>query len=203
MCFLCQKNRYPDPMDYCESAATSGPFLQPMNTLSNIPLMLVGLYYLTTSGGDEVMSLYGLLVLLVGLASGIFHAFPSSSVSHIDFYLMNSLVGYMCLMSLDRYRATVLQPFLMMFLFVLIGCVDLTFFSCLISIYVGLTLKRGMWSRNYQIALATLCFALLIWHLSKTEGLLCFPESKMQGHAVWHAMIAVVLWEIGQFSILR
>jgi len=189
-------------MDYCEAAAASGPFLQPMNTLSNIPMILVGVYYLATSGKDKAMCLYGMLVLLVGLGSSVFHAIPSSSVSQIDFYLMNCLAGYMCLMSLDRKWAVTIQPFLMMFLFVLIGCVDLTFFSCLVSVYVGLTLKRGLWSRDYQIALTTLCFALLVWQLSKTGGLLCFPESKIQGHALWHVMIAVVLWEIGKFSII-
>ena len=33
--------------------------------------------------------------------------------------------------------------------------------------------------------------ALLIWQLSHTEGLLCFPESVFQGHAVWHLLCAV------------
>ena len=41
------------------------------------------------------------------------------------------------------------------------------------------------------LAAGVFLVALLIWRLSHTGGLLCFPESVFQGHAVWHLLCAV------------
>ena len=36
--------------------------------------------------------------------------------------------------------------------------------------------------------------ATIIWQPSKTDGVLCDPDSLVQGHAIWHLLGAVAMW---------
>jgi hypothetical protein len=41
---------------------------------------------------------------------------------------------------------------------------------------------------------ASYFLATIIWQPSKTDGVLCDPDSLMQGHALWHILGAVSMW---------
>jgi len=60
------------------------------------------------------------------------------------------------------------------------------------------------WAAWRWFIAAVTCFfaALAIWNLSQTGGPLCFPNSWLQGHAVWHVMSAVTVGLLYRYYVV-
>jgi hypothetical protein len=46
----------------------------------------------------------------------------------------------------------------------------------------------------FWIGFASYTLATIIWQPSKTDGVLCDPQSLLQGHALWHLLGAISMW---------
>ena len=73
-----------------------------------------------------------------------------------------------------------------------------TLYTWLIPLFVGLELWLGVRpsgvSRDLRwlgLAGGIFLIGLVIWRLSHTGAPLCYPESLLQGHAVWHLLCAI------------
>jgi hypothetical protein len=53
--------------------------------------------------------------------------------------------------------------------------------------------RRVSTGRPPVLAVAAFVVGGVIWFLSRTDGVLCAPESLLQGHSVWHALSSVAL----------
>ncbi len=73
-----------------------------------------------------------------------------------------------------------------------------TLYTWLVPAFAGLELwlqlRKSAVAREARwlgLAGGVFLVALVIWRLSHTGGVLCFPDSLVQGHAIWHLLCAV------------
>ncbi|MFZ0493654.1 MAG: hypothetical protein WAM81_10720 [Acidimicrobiia bacterium] len=62
---------------------------------------------------------------------------------------------------------------------------------------VAVVLLVRLRSRKLWAALGLTAGAVVVYALSRTGGPWCVPSSPLQGHGLWHLMMAAVLWMVG------
>lgn len=147
---------------------------------------------------------YGASVIVIGLGSFFYHA----SLTHVGLWFdlmgMYMLAGFMILYNVARFRDTGGIKFAIVYsLAMAVLGLALIFrpdwgwniFAAMIGIAIGMELfhlnvQRPRIKRGYlYAALATFSLAYGIWNLD-VSGILCEPESWLQGHAIWHILSA-------------
>jgi hypothetical protein len=162
------------------------------------------------------------LMVLVGAGSMALHASGTHMGGNFDrrsMYLIDSfMVSYAAL------RLFLLQPayFVLIFLFVYNTCVwaeaqsDVHFifysfgntafvFYILVTIfleYLNVIVRKPRYTSVWRsITLVLLILASIIWKMSRTGGPWCYPDSIIQGHAVWHILDAFALYCLFRFYV--
>ena len=148
---------------------------------------------------------YGYIVIFIGIGSMLFHASMKQPGGLIDNISMNMYITFLILYSLSRILKFQIKSFVILYLIIniflgwlaiypdlgrnsfsvlviLVVLMELIFLS--LSKKHKIELKRD-W-RWYLLSILTFGTGALIWNLSKTGGIWCYPESIWQGHALWH-----------------
>lgn len=208
------------PVDkcYCENLRP-GLVKQPANTWSDLGFMLVGLVILAVAGNENGRSrsggnpmttghwlavLYGLVIIMMGPGSMMFHASYTAWGGFLDsvsmFFLLTFLIGYDLRQMTDWPEwVTWLLALLVLVLFMALRvafpeqATVIFLIMALVAVGVelpiwfgwGVKVKRSTW---WLLGFAGAFFtSLLIWGLSHTDGPLCDPDAWLwQGHAWWH-----------------
>ncbi len=222
----CYEERPGGPVDtcYCETLR-DGPIKQLANTFSNFGFIIVGMVILGIVGRDKgrgsgrnpltsgswVASMFGMVVILLGPGSMVFHASMKAWAGFLDstsmFLLLGFLIGYDLLQVTRRFPswACWLIGGAAIVLFMALAAVWSAYATWIFLIMVGVTLgfEGPIWFRAWGMKrgllplllfLGTFLLSLLIWGLSHTDGLLCKPDGVfLQGHVWWHLGCAVAM----------
>lgn len=212
---------------YCEKIR-DGKVKQPANTWSDLGFMISGLIILTIVGNDNgrsrtgpanpmttghwLAAVYGIVIILMGPGSMMFHASFTSWGGFLDstsmFLLLTFLIGYDLrqMTSLPEWGAWlialgILALFLTLRLLFPVQATGIFLGMALVAVGFevpiwfgwGVSLRRSTW---WLIAFgATFFTSLLIWGLSHTGGVLCDPDAWLwQGHVWWHIGSAVSMF---------
>jgi len=201
------------PNCWCEAVRYGDWIRQPMNTWSNIFIILVAFYIIRlarkeVSDQNELTrnpaysNLFAFGCILTGLGSMFFHASLTYIGNWIDIMGMYFIAIFLILYNYSRiYHLTLskmigwytgLIAFFGVLIYkmaeinnVLFGFVILGF--VISAVIVQRKLKSKTKSTYLWLAIISYYTASAFWILDK-EGYLCAPDSWMQGHALWHIL---------------
>lgn len=80
-------------VDWCEPTVCA-VINEPANTWSNLPFLLIGLWVWTRMRGTVAGS-FGIVIFLMGLLSGIYHATNNRFTQHLDFMGMSLMTSFL------------------------------------------------------------------------------------------------------------
>ena len=163
-----------------------------------------------------------LVSILIGLGSFAFHASTTIYGLHADAGSMYLLSSFMLAYGIMRYRKGSAYLFLLVFLlaiiisfgfhiqnFEVIKAIDsgsmIFGFFLILALFVEilyslmfLNWRNVRWMIYFVI---TFGVSVTIWTLSLTDGILCDPDSILQGHAIWHILDALCIYFIYQYYL--
>jgi type IV secretory pathway VirB2 component (pilin) len=152
-------------------------------------------------------AVYGVVTVLIGIGSTFYHmslAFAGQVVDIISIYLLTS---FMLLYNLSRTRRMGNGAFVGYYLLsnVLLGFISIRvpvlrryiFLALLVAVLVSeVVIRRKRRPRMnvafMVVALVSLVLGCTAWILDVTR-VVCSPESWLQGHAMWHVLMAAVI----------
>jgi len=205
---------------YCE-AFSGGKIKEPINTGSALAFSSVGIVILICMGRQQPPSInrmtgdpfypfvYGLLAVFLGPGSMLFHSKLSSVGGFFDTFSMYLWLSFIVVY--DIVRLTNLSKVLAAILYVLLVTVlasieqmrggdlvfaTLVFIALFTELLVFFAHKCKMDWQAYKwffYGLGLFLVAFVIWKLSRTGGPLCFPNTYLQGHAVWHSLCSLTV----------
>ncbi|MFQ5770269.1 MAG: ceramidase domain-containing protein [bacterium] len=211
---------FPDKT-FCEEIR-NGPIRQPLNTWSSVIFIPIGLWVVRRSFLDKLAApqlspvrrhkryglIYGWSLVVMGLGSWLFHASLTYVGHFIDVTGMYFLGGFLFTYGLSRKLRQSATAFSLVYALVVFPLVFFQWFHPEASRYafgalifsalcVEIILHKSLSNWLFVGALVSLGLGFGIWILDERK-LLCWPESCLQGHALWHILTAIST----QFSYL-
>lgn len=199
---------------FCEDIR-DGFIRQPFNAWSSLAFVLIGLWVARRASLDKVVSghvppvrrharyglIYGTALVLTGIGSWFFHASMTYVGHFVDVTGMYFLGGFLLTYGFSRKLRQSATAFLAVYALVVVPLVFFQWFTPSASRYAFGTLilsalaieiiwHQSLSSKLFVASLITTGLAFGIWVLDE-KRLLCWPESCIQGHAVWHILTAV------------
>ena len=201
---------------FCELPRVGTLVLQPANSWSSYGYAFAGMLMIVLSRsaswrsgfGRDAAAVFGVTAIFVGLGSVLLHATLSLWGQFFDVTGMYFTSGFMLVCALARWRNWPRQQSILVYgglLAVLLALLYAVpevrrwlFAVVLIAAIVAelalaRSLRPGVRTGYYLAGLATKALAFTIWNLDQ-RGLVCQPDSLIQGHAAWHLLGATALW---------
>ncbi|MFY0654610.1 MAG: ceramidase domain-containing protein [Cyclobacteriaceae bacterium] len=201
------------PNCWCEAVRYGEWIRQPMNTWSNLFLILVAIYIIRLARKDisdqneltrnpAYSNLFAFGCILTGLGSMFFHASLTYIGNWVDIMGMYFIAIFLILYNYSRIRHLSISRMIVWYVClisffgiliykkaeinnVLFGFVVLGF--VISAILVQRKLKSKSKKVYLWLAIVSYYTGSTFWYLDN-EGLLCRPDSWMQGHALWHIL---------------
>ena len=195
---------------FCESANAHSPIRQTANTYSSLAFVFSGMILLAKPKDIKRLSygyslIMGIACLIIGIGSAFYHASLTFIGQFFDVFGMFLLATFMLVYSIERIYNLRLTTTIMLFLlfniflsglqiaipdtrryvFAVVLIVALFFES-----YFRIKYKPQIEVRWLRYGIGLLTVAYSIWILDNTR-VLCFENSLLQGHAVWHILGAI------------
>lgn len=199
---------------FCEQIR-NGSIRQPFNTWSSVIFIAIGLWAARRSILDKLTSprlspvrrhkryglLYGGALIVMGIGSWLFHASLTYIGHFLDVTGMYFLGGFLFTYGLSRKLRQSATAFTCVYASIVLPLVLFQWFRPEASRYAFATLIVAALSfeiilhdslKNWLFvgALMSLGLGFGIWILDERK-LLCWPESCLQGHAIWHILTAI------------
>jgi hypothetical protein len=211
--FICPWSTWESPaLVFCEEALCAW-IKTPANSWSSLAFGFVGLmiYLSERRMPDKELQGYGLMAVLIGLLSFFYHASLTrlgeigdlSSMFLIGIFLCRENMQRMAWITQSQGRAffwiaNVISTGLLFWIKDL-GA-PLFFVQCMLALHLELVLrKRGRGAPTYRffkMAFFVWLTAQTIWFLDLTR-IICYPTVHwIQGHAIWHVLMALLTWLI-------
>jgi len=195
---------------FCESAHAQSPIRQTANTISSLAFVFSGVLLMTRRPDpNRLPYVYsvsmGFSSLIIGMGSAFYHASLTFIGQFFDIFGMFLLAAFMLVYAWERIWtlrfATTLSLYLALNLFLSwlqIAIPDARRYAFAVVLIVALLfehyfsnkMKPQIETRWLKIGIGLLTVAYIIWILDNTR-LVCFENSLLQGHAVWHILGAV------------
>ncbi len=190
----------PPNVNWCEPTIC-GWINEPFNAWSNAGYILIGLYILL-KGVSSIQKNYGVVVLLTGLVSFIYHSTNNFFTQYFDYLGMLLLVAFVVSFNISRLKKSpdtinfylgwslsllliLLNIFLMakipIQLIIVFGCAMIVSFE-LYNGYISSSLKK------YNYLAASLAFITIgqICAILDSKRIYCPNELWVTGHVLWH-----------------
>lgn len=201
---------------FCEAPRTGALILQPANAWSNAGYVFAGFLMILLARGPDWRSAFppaaatvlGIAAILVGLGSVLLHATLTLWGQFFDVAGMYFVSGFMAISALAAWRglsarqaAWAYAGLLMLLLAVLYQVPEVRRWLFAVVLLAAIAVELGFARRQrrraklgyYLAGMLTNAMAFAIWNLDQ-YGLVCAPQSLVQGHAIWHLLGAVALW---------
>lgn len=205
------------PACFCERLR-EGPVAQPSNTWSNLGFMAAGVAVGVHADRRRRRSrtllfsspvypaVFATAITLLGPGSMALHATMTIWGGRIDVASMYLFIGLVVAWALTRLHSLSGATFALLFAGIFGALVGTKFwlpinsdfvFAGMIGVAVLLNVRLvrtrpdiRLQHRFVFLAAGLFAVAFGIWLPSRSGGLLCFPETWLQGHAVWHVLCA-------------
>ena len=201
---------------FCELPRTGALVLQPANSWSSFGYVLIGFVMIIIAGtpkGQSAMPplttrVLGLTAIIVGIGSALMHATLTLWGQFLDVLGMYLVGSFLLIRALARWRripdgrAIALYVALSTMLTIVLVVLPevrrwlfavLLILAILVELAFARPLRRGARLADYLGGILAMTVAFGFWILDQ-NGVVCAPESLLQGHAVWHALGAASLW---------
>jgi hypothetical protein len=201
---------------FCELPRSGKLLLQPANTWSSFGYVLIGCLMLVMPyGRDRASALsplaartLGVTAIVVGIGSGLLHATLTLWGQFFDVLGMYLVGSFFLVAALARWRripdraAIALYAVLCVALVVVLLVLPevrrwlfavLLMLAVIAELAFARRLRPGARIAFYIGGLIATLTAFAIWMLDQ-QGVVCAPDSMLQGHAVWHLLGATSLW---------
>src|SRR3989344_2908620 len=178
---------------FCESLHM-GTILQPANMISSCAFVLASIFvaykYRNSHG-----YIYAVILGLIGLGSAYYHTKLTFIGQTIDVAGMYFLVTFVLLAVLKQTRKHFLAYFLIgnaVLILIMVSVPDLRryIFAGLVLTLIIMFWKQNLLNKYFWTSLLIMAVAFIIWTLDITS-VWCYPDSILQGHAIWHILGAV------------
>jgi Ceramidase len=201
---------------FCELPRAGSYVVQPANSYSSYGYAFAGFLMMVLARGrdwssgfhPDAASVFGVTAIFVGLGSVLLHATLTLWGQFFDVMGMYLTSGFMLVSALARWRDMPMRAAIVLYcgvvgalLLILYGVPEVrrSLFAVVLlaAIIVELVFARprrtGVKTSYYVMGIVTKAIAFTIWNLDQ-NGVVCTPESLLQGHAVWHVLGAAALW---------
>lgn len=204
---------FPD-RTFCEQIR-NGSIRQPLNTWSSVIFILIGLWAARRSFLDRQPTprlppvrnhqMYGLLyggaLVMLGIGSWLFHASLTYLGHFVDVVGMYFLGGFLFTYGWSRKLRQSPTGFTIVYTLVVLPLVLFQWFRpeasryafailILAALSIEIILHNSLNNWLFVGAVITLGLGFGIWILDEKK-LLCWPESCIQGHAIWHILTGI------------
>ncbi len=199
---------------FCEQIR-DGSIRQPLNAWSSLIFVPIGLWIARRAFMDKVASprvapvrrhkryglLYGTALVLTGVGSWFFHASLTYVGHYLDVTGMYFIGAFLLTYGLSRKLKQSATAFMLAYTGVLAPLLVLQWYHPSMSRYafagliagaafVEILLHKSLRNWLFRGAMLSLVFGFGIWILDERK-LLCWPQSCIQGHALWHVLTAL------------
>jgi hypothetical protein len=201
---------------FCELPRNGALIVQPANSWSSYGYAFAGFLMIILSQArswnsgfhNQAASVFGLTAIFVGLGSVLLHATLTLWGQFFDVMGMYLTSGFMLVSAIVRWRNLPVRSAVLLYLAVVGGLVALLYLvpevrrSLFAFVLIAAILLELIFARPhraevklayYLSGIAIKAVAFTIWNLDQS-GLVCSPQSLLQGHAVWHLLGATSLW---------
>ncbi|MEI7937260.1 MAG: ceramidase domain-containing protein [Verrucomicrobiota bacterium] len=164
---------------------------------------------------------YSSLVVFLGPGSMAKHATNAPLGGFCDMLSMYLLASFTVAYAAERFFRLKPLQFTWIFSLVLTSCIIANFTHCSIifgffgntafAFYMLLTVVLevlNIYVRKVQhetrwafFSVGTLLLSFVIWNISKTGAPLCYPDSLIQGHAIWHLLDALAAFFLFRYYV--
>lgn len=201
---------------FCELPRADALIVQPANSWSSYGYAFVGFLMIVLANSRNWRSgfhpgaaaWFGGTAIFVGLGSVLLHATLTLWGQFFDVMGMYLTSGFMLVSALARWRNLSARHAILLYIVIVGGLLAVLYlvpevrrslFAVVLiaAIAAELLLARprraGIQLSYYLAGIATKAVAFTIWNLDQ-HGLICAPNSLVQGHAIWHLLGATSLW---------
>ena len=193
---------------FCESLH-AGAIFQPVNMFSSLAFVVAGIF-IAFRYKNSWGYIYALLLAIIGIGSAYYHARLGFIGQTIDVAGMYLLVTFVLFAVFERTRKYFLAYFLAgnaVLISILISVPTLRryVFAVLVLVLVVTFWKQNLLNKYFWASLLIMVIATAIWTLD-IMSIWCWPDSYLQGHAIWHvlgAVSAVLLFKSIQPILLK
>ena len=205
---------FPDRV-FCEGVR-DGSVRQPLNSWSSLIFVAIGLWASRRAFLDKRQSprlsapvrrepaygnLYGFALIVMGMGSWFFHASLTYIGHFVDVAGMYFLGGFLFTYGLSRKLQQNASAFLVVYALLVLPLVLFQWFRPETSRYafgflilsalgIEVIFHKSLRNKLFVGALASLALGFGIWILDERK-LLCWPNSCLQGHALWHILTGI------------
>lgn len=201
---------------FCEMPRVGSLILQPSDSWSAMGYVFVGLLMIVMSQGSGwrsamppvAASVFGVTAITVGLGSVMLHATLTLWGQFFDVLGMYLVGSFMLVSALARWRRIPDRAAILLYLVLCTALVSVLIvmpevrrwlFAVVLLTAIALELgfarrlRPGAQLRYYLLGILAKAIAFTIWNLDQ-HGLVCSPQSLVQGHAIWHLLGACALF---------
>lgn len=195
---------------FCEASNTQSPIRQAANTYSSLAFVFSAVFIVASARKGNRFSisysiLMGLASIIVGVGSAFYHASLTFIGQFFDVFGMFLLAVFTLVYAWERIYK--LQPRTTLTLYLILNMLlswlqiaipDTRRYAFAIVLVIALIFeyyfrvkdKPQIDARLLRIGVGLLAGAYIIWILDNTRTI-CFENSLLQGHAIWHLLGAV------------
>jgi hypothetical protein len=201
---------------FCELPRVGALIVQPANSWSSYGYAFAGFLMIVlvrsrgwASGFPAFGAVtFGATAIFVGLGSVLLHATLTLWGQFFDVLGMYLVSGFMLVGAIAKARGLSDRQAVVLYLgvvgalaLVLLAipevrrwlCAVVLIFAIILELGVARPRRPGVQTRYYLLGIAAKALAFTIWNLDQ-HGIVCAPQSLVQGHAVWHVLGALALW---------
>jgi len=195
---------------FCESAHEHSPIRQTANTISSLGFVFSGMLVIAHQPAKSRLTrayavTMGIASLIVGIGSAFYHASLTFIGQFFDVFGMFLLAAFMLVYAFERIwklrLITTISLYLALNLFLSwlqIAIPETRRYVFAIVLIIALLFEYYFWVKTkpqieirwLKIGIGLLTVAYIIWILDNTRRM-CFENSLIQGHAIWHILGAV------------
>lgn len=195
---------------WCETGNTFLFLDQPINSLTNIFFILIGVYILSLNKKKSKFQIfYGSFIVLTGIASFLYHATNLMLFEIFDFIAMFGIIAAVFIFQLSKLKESLNESYYLYstITFILFSAIyfftkeniliSAVYYTILLSIlfFLEIFVRKRIHSKvspkNLFIAILLTAIAFIIWNLDKF-GVLC-EQNITIGHGLWHILTGIAL----------
>ena len=201
---------------FCERPRVGALILQPSDSWSAYGYVFVGFLMIVLARAPSwdsafprtAATIFGATAIMVGIGSVLLHATLTLWGQFLDVLGMYLVGSFLIVRAVARWQSIPDKVAIVMY-FVL--CAALTavliiepevrrwlfavvlILAIIVELVLARPLRNGVLVRFYLLGILAKTVAFAIWIMDQ-RGTWCWPDSLMQGHAIWHLLGALSIW---------